>query len=79
VTALNVVKLPVGDVQDIPRGLRELADDIENGKFDDAHLLAWVIDCGNSRVEIGMLGKSPEPGAVAYHLYGMAKRKLEDV
>ena len=74
---LKVVQLPSRDIGDIPRGLRFIADEIEAGRYGDAHNLAWVIDCGDSRVEIGMLGQAAEPGAVGYYLFGLAMRKLE--
>ena len=74
---LKLVHLPECNIQDIPRGLRAIADEIEDGKYSDAHNLAWVIDCGDGRLEIGMLGAAPEPGVTAYYLYGLAMRKLE--
>ena len=76
-TMLKLVRLPECNIQDIPRGLRAIADEIEDGKYGDAHNLAWVIDCGDDRFEIGMLGAAPEPGITAYYLYGLAMRKLE--
>ena len=74
---LKLVQLPECNIQDIPRGLRAIADEIEYGKYGDALNLAWVIDCGDSRNEIGMLGAAPVPGVTAYFLYGLAMRKLE--
>lgn len=76
---LNVVTFPERHIGDIPRALRDLADNIEAGHFHDAHVLAWVIDCGEGRVEVGFLGQSPEPGAVAHYLFALAQRKLESV
>lgn len=76
-TTLKVVDLPNGSVADVPGGLRRLADKIEAGEFGDAHNLAWVIDCGDSRIDIGMLGSAPEAGPLAYFLFGMAKAKFE--
>lgn len=77
--ALNVVPFPYQNVGDVPVGLRRLADDIEAGKYLDAHLCGWVIDCGDGRVEIGLLGQTAEPGAVGYYLFGLAQRKLEQI
>lgn len=76
---MNIVRLPVNDVAELPRGLRALADDVEKGAYGDAHALAWIIDCGAGRVEIGMLGRTTEPGAVAHFLFALAQRKLEAV
>lgn len=73
----HLLQFPERDVSDIPASLRRLADEIERGEFGDAHNLGWVIDCGNSRVELGMLGKAPEPATTAHFLYSLAQRKLE--
>lgn len=75
---LKVVSLPERDIADVPRGLRALADQIEAGEYGDGHALAWVIDCGGSRIELGLLGGTPEPGAVGHLLFGLAARRLED-
>lgn len=77
--SLKVVSLPTADVGDVSRGLRHIADQIEHGDFGHAHNLAWVIDCGDSRIELGMLGHSAEPGPTAHLLYAIAQRKLEDI
>jgi len=74
---MKLLQFPQRDVTDVPAALRRLADDIEAGKFGEAPHLAWVIDCGDSRLSIGLLGESTEPGAVAYYLYGKAMRKLD--
>lgn len=75
---MKVVAFPDISVGDVPRMVRAIADSIEEGKYGDAHNLAWVIDCGNGRIEIGLCGASPEAGATAYLLLGLAKRKIED-
>lgn len=74
---LNIIELPDRDLTDVPRALRALADGIERGDYGDAHNVAWVVDCGDSRIEIGMAGAAPEPGATAHLLFGIAMRKLE--
>ncbi len=76
--SLNVVEFPTGDIADVPRGLRAIADQIESGEFGDAYNMAWVIDCGDARIEVGMLGHAAEPGATAHLLFGIAVRKMED-
>lgn len=74
---LKVVEAEFGNLDSLPDGLRALADWIEKGEYGDAYNLAWVIDCGDGRIEAGLLGQSPSPGTVAYYLYGLAQRKLE--
>lgn len=74
---LNVVELPAKDVSDVPRGLRQMADDIEAGKYEDVQL-AWVMGCGNGEVTLGLLGKTASPGAEAHLLFAVAQRKLEN-
>lgn len=75
--SLNVVKLPSSDLGDIPRGLRAIADQIESGEFGDARNMAFVLDCGDSTVTIGLLGLTPEPVATGHLLFALAQRKLE--
>ena len=76
-TPLKVLEFPDRDLRDIPSRLRTLADSIEAGDYDDAHNLAWAIDCGNGRIELGLIGSSPEPGATGHLLFAIAQRRLE--
>lgn len=73
----KVVEIPVAGTLDVPSALRKLASQIEAGEFGDAHNLAWVIDCGDSRIECGLAGRAPEPGATGYLLFALAQRKIE--
>ena len=73
---MNVVELPVTHANDLPTKLRKLADQIEAGEFEDAHSLAWVLDCGNSRIEIGLMGKAESPGVEAHFLFTLGAHKL---
>lgn len=73
----TLVQFPAQDIRDVPQKLRTLAEDIEAGRYDDAHNLAWVIDCGSARVECGLLGAAAEPGLTAHYLFAVAQRKLE--
>lgn len=57
--------------------LRKLADDIESGEYDKANNVAWVVDCGDGRIECGLAGTSIMVGAEAHLLFAMAQRKLE--
>lgn len=76
--AAELVKLPERNVQDIPRGLRTLAEEIEQGKLGDCHNIAWVVDTGNGHVECGLLGASPEPGPLGHLLFAKGMRALEN-
>ena len=75
----KVVNFPDHSVSDIPKMLRRIAEQIESGEFNDAHNLAWVIDCGNSQIEVGLCGAAAESGVTAYYLFGQAMRKLENI
>lgn len=76
---ISVVKFPeLTAATSIPDALRKLADQIEAGDYDDAHNLGWVIDCGNSRIEIGLLGKAASPGAEAHLLFTLAQHRILD-
>ena len=41
--------------------------------------MTWVIDCGDSRIEVGLLGSAAEAAPTAYFLLGLAQRRLEDI
>lgn len=73
----NVVELPVHDPTDIPARLRSLAAQIEAGEYGDAHNLAWVLDCGSGRIEMGLLGRAATIGAEAHLLFCVAAHKIE--
>lgn len=75
---MNIIDLPVKDIGSIAQRLRDLADAIEEGHFGDAHNVAWVIDCGGGKVEVGFLGRSPGvAGADAHLLLGIGLHKLQ--
>jgi len=78
VSHLKVVQLDAGNIGDIPAALRALAESIEAGNFDDAHNLVWVIDCGAGRVEVGLMGRAGELGAVAHFLLSLGAVRLQD-
>lgn len=73
---MNIVNLPVSNIIDIPNGLRKLADDIESGKFNNSHQLAWVIDCGDAVIECGFMGASTSSAAEFNLLLDLAKFQL---
>jgi hypothetical protein len=77
--AAKLLAFPERDITDLPRGLRSLADSIEAGKYGDALLLSWVIDCGDADIRVGILGKTAEPAAVGHYLFALAMRQLEEV
>lgn len=66
------------DVQDIPRALRALADEVEQGKFPVCHNIAWVMDLGDGAVACGLMGGCAEAGPTGYLLFGKAMRSLEE-
>ncbi len=74
----ELLKLPDRNIQDIPRALRTLADQVEQGKLGDCHNIAWVVDVGDGRVECGLLGAAAEAGPTAYLLFGKGMRALEN-
>ena len=76
--SLKVIEFPPQHAaQSVSEGLRAIADAIDNGEYGDAHNLSYVIDCGDSRIEIGLLGKAPEPALTAYFLFGLGKSRIE--
>ena len=75
---IKLVQLPKRDLCNLPLSLRNLADSIESGSFGDAHNLFWVIDCGDGRIEIGLLGQCADYSATAYLLNGLARKKIEE-
>lgn len=75
--SLSVVEFPERDIRDVPSSLRALAESIEAGAYGDGHNLAWVIDCGNGRIEAGLLGPAAEVAPTAYFLFGLAQRRIE--
>lgn len=77
-SALNVVPFPdLPGCVDVANALRELADEIDKGTKGDAHNLAWALDCGDGDIQVGLMGKAPEPALTAYYLLGLAQRRLE--
>ena len=72
----KVVDMTTRSINNLPERLRTLANQIEMGDFDDAHTLAWVMDCGNSRIEIGLMGKSESPGIEAHFLMSLGAHKI---
>lgn len=75
-TGPTLVELPVTYAANIPEKLRKLAAQIEAGEFDNANSLAWVMDCGNNRVEIGLMGQAEFPGVEAHFLFSLAASKI---
>lgn len=73
---MNLIEFPKANVRDIESGLHNLISDIGAGKYGAAHNVIWIIDCGNGKVEFGMLGDAGEPGPVAHLLMSLAQYKL---
>jgi hypothetical protein len=75
----KLLALLKSNLQDIPNGLRKLADQIEGGNTGgDCHNIAYVIDTGNGVVECGLLGACSEGGPIAHLLFAKAQRALEN-
>lgn len=77
VVSAKLLEFPSSNVGDIPRMLRSLADDIESGKIEGAQNIAWALGKEGGAVEVGLMGASPEAGATAYLLLGLAKARIE--
>ena len=73
---LKVIDFPGADVRDASAQLRALADQIDRGEYGDAHNVAWVMDCGDSRIEFGMMGQSESFGANFVLLLNLALHKI---
>ena len=73
---MKLLKFPDAGIKDVAKGLRILADKIDSGEYGDAHNLAWVLDCGSSRVEFGLLGQTASAGAEFNLLLDTAKNRL---
>ena len=74
----ELLEFPDVSLLDIARGLRNLADSIEAGNYGDAHNVAWVVDSGHGKIELGLLGRAGEPGALGHFLFHLAARRLEN-
>ena len=64
------------NVSDVSKMLRKLADAIEAGEYEDAHNLAWVIDCGVGQIETGIMGSTAEAGVTAHFLLHLGMLKI---
>lgn len=60
-------------------GLRELADEIDNGLYGEVHGFAYVMNSERGQLEVGLIGQAAERGVVAHYLLCLGQRKLEDV
>ena len=77
-TKLNVVPFPEHYAAlDIPAALRVLAEQIEAEEHGACHTLLWVIDAGDGRIDLGLMGKCSDPGGTAHLLAAVAQRKIE--
>jgi hypothetical protein len=76
---MKLIPFPQSNIADIPTALRNLANDVENGKHGDAHNLAWVIDCGDSSINVGLMGKAGDGAPLCYYLLGLGMRKFDSI
>lgn len=74
---MNIVALPSSAALSVPEALRRLAEQIEAGDLGDAHSLAWVVDCGDGRIEIGLMGHCAELAPTLHYLLALGQRKVE--
>ena len=75
--AAELVKFPERDIGDVPRMLRSIANGIENGEYGDAYNLAWIVDCGNGKIAVGLCGTAEEPALTGHFLMSLGMRELE--
>ena len=76
--SLNVVQFPDHYAAiNIPESLRVLADKIEAGEHGACHTLLWVVDAGDGKINLGLMGKAAEAGITAHFLAAVAQRKIE--
>ena len=72
---MQLLTLPVTNVIDISKSLRDLADVIDSGDYEGARQLVWIIDCGES-INYGLIGKSSSVNADFNLLLDIAKSSL---
>lgn len=72
----EVVPFTGGNIADVSLVLRNLADSIDRGEYGDAHNVAYVVDCGDSRISVGLAGRDAAPGATCHFLFACGMRKL---
>ncbi len=72
---MELLKFPELNINDIPNGLRSLAERIKNGEYGEAINLGWIIQCENN-IEYGFLGKSASPLSEFNLLLDLAKQDL---
>lgn len=73
----KLLTLPDRNIQDIPRAMRTLADQIEQGYLGNVKAIAWVVDIEGAPVELGLMGAAAEVAPSAHLLFGKAMRALE--
>lgn len=73
----EVKQLPDRNIQDIPRAMRTLADQIEAGELGNVRAIVWVVDVADAPVELGLMGACAEVAPTAHLLLGKGMRALE--
>ena len=73
---MNLVHLPLANVNDLPSCLRNLADGIERGDYGKATHIAWVMDTEYQAASVGLIGMAANPDAVAVMLFEIGKASL---
>lgn len=74
---LNVVKFPDHYAAlNVPESLRALADEIEAGEHGACNSLLWVIDAGDGEINLGLMGRVPDPSGTALILAAVVPKKI---
>ena len=73
---MKVVELPQSNIANIPAGLRNLADRIEQGKYGEVCHLAWIVDPSFAKIEVGLLGQCASPDAIFVVLCEAGKQRI---
>ena len=73
---MKLLEFPSKDIGNIPQTLRNLAKNIERGDFGVVTNLAWVIDAIDKPVQVGLMGSSDSPDAIAVLMFEEAKYSL---
>lgn len=70
----NIRVLPKGTVQDIPRVLRAIADEIESGDYGEVHMGAVVLESSDGEIRTFGMG-----GADYYRAFAMFQLGIENL
>ena len=72
---MQLLTLPVKDVSDLSTALRNIANRIDDGEFEGAYQIGFIINCGK-KISYGLLGKCKSNKAEFNLLLDVAKKSL---